>query len=349
MRSPKLRAGDLVEVRSRAEILATLDADGCIDGMPFMAEMLRYCGQRLRVSKVAHKTCDTATKTGGRWLKDIVHLEDTRCDGAAHGGCEAACLLFWKTHWLKKIDAAAPQRAPANDASSPAVLEQFASRREAGETIYRCQATQLPLASRLLRWWDIRQYIADVTSGNESFGRVARVLVLSWCRALMRLGIGYRIFRSLHDSAHRALMGQQSPLGCGRIPSGTSTPSVELNLRAGERVRVRSHEEILATLDAANNKNRGMRFDAEMVPYCGREYRVARRVNRLIDESNGRMVQMKNSCIVLDGVVCKSQYSQDRLLCPRAITPYWREIWLQRVAAQTAPAPQAAPADAATD
>ena len=39
-----LRPGDVVEVRPAAEILATLDADGALDGMPFMPEMARVCG-----------------------------------------------------------------------------------------------------------------------------------------------------------------------------------------------------------------------------------------------------------------------------------------------------------------
>jgi hypothetical protein len=36
---------------------------------------------------------------------------------------------------------------------------------------------------------------------------------------------------------------------------------------------------------------------------------------------------MKNPCIVLEGVICKSDYHR---LCPRAIYPYWREAWLKR-------------------
>ena len=45
-----LRAGDLVEVRSLKEILATLDSAGTLEGMPFMQEMVRYCGKRFRVA-----------------------------------------------------------------------------------------------------------------------------------------------------------------------------------------------------------------------------------------------------------------------------------------------------------
>src|SRR4051812_48854491 len=89
-----LRAGDFVEVRSASEIMATLDERGTLDGMPFMPEMLRYCGQRLRVYKRADKTCDTVGRTGSRHMPDTVHLEGLRCDGASHGGCQAQCLLY---------------------------------------------------------------------------------------------------------------------------------------------------------------------------------------------------------------------------------------------------------------
>src|SRR5262245_6139967 len=97
----RFRAGDLVEVRSKEEILATLDEHGCVDNMPFMPEMLQHCGQRFHVGAVAHKTCDTARQTyKGRRLAETVHLAGLRCDGSAHGGCQAECSLFWKDIWL---------------------------------------------------------------------------------------------------------------------------------------------------------------------------------------------------------------------------------------------------------
>src|SRR6266576_686778 len=95
------RVGDLVEVRSKEEILASLDRHGCFESMPFMPEMLQFCGKQFRVSAVAHKTCDTVRGTGGRRLQRAVHLGLIRCDGSAHGGCQADCSLFWKDVWLK--------------------------------------------------------------------------------------------------------------------------------------------------------------------------------------------------------------------------------------------------------
>jgi hypothetical protein len=106
-----------------------------------------------------------------------------------------------------------------------------------------------------------------------------------------------------------------------------------LNLQPGELVRVKSHEEILATLNI-DSKNRGMGFDAEMVPFCGKTYRVLRRVTQILDEKTGKMQEMKNPCIILDDVICEGRYSYCRMFCPRAIYPYWREIWLERVAVE---------------
>jgi hypothetical protein len=83
--------GEMIEVRSKAEILAMLDERGRFDGMPFMPEMFQYCGQRFPVYKRAHKTCDTVSgDCRSLALEDGVHL-DLRCDGSAHGGCQAAC------------------------------------------------------------------------------------------------------------------------------------------------------------------------------------------------------------------------------------------------------------------
>ena len=103
-RAAPLRPGERIVVRSEAEILATLDADGRVDGLPFMPEMLAYCGQTFRVFKRADKTCDTVGSTAMRRLHDTVHLEMLRCDGSAHGGCQAECLLYWKEAWLARVD-----------------------------------------------------------------------------------------------------------------------------------------------------------------------------------------------------------------------------------------------------
>src|ERR1700726_4978131 len=103
-----LRAGEWVEIRSKSEILTTLDQQSQLDGLPFMPEMFAFCGRRFRVYKSAHKTCDYSVYPfHSRRLARTVHLE-TRCDGGAHGGCQAGCLLYWKYDWLKLVSEDSP-------------------------------------------------------------------------------------------------------------------------------------------------------------------------------------------------------------------------------------------------
>ena len=75
-----------------------------------------------------------------------------------------------------------------------------------------------------------------------------------------------------------------------------------------------------------------MSFSAEMAPYCGGMFRVHKRVSQIIDEKTGKMLKFKNDCIILEGVICQARYNRKMIFCPRSTYPYWREIWLERVA-----------------
>lgn len=345
-----LRAGDWVEVRSQEEILATLDERGRLQNLPFMPEMLQYCGRRFRVFKRADKTCDYIQKWSIRRMEDAVHLEGVRCDGSGHEGCQSGCLIFWKEAWLKRAEQdlvpadtlGASGRSNSGTAGSCTVdLLHGACRRASadGETLYSCQATDVPNFTSYMSFWDPRQYIRDLRSGNLDSGMAGKFKahrLLEFLLAVVRLAqasvIG--LFNELQEQRH----GSRYPFIAG---GAAKTPSEALHLQPGELVEVRSKEEILATLDEGQ-KNRGLWFDSEMLPYCGGIYRVLRRVNRVIDEKSGKLLDLKNSCIVLEGVVCKADYHR---LCPRAIYPFWREAWLKRAINTPASIPEAAAAE----
>ena len=317
-----LRVGEIVEVRSEAEILATLDGRGELESLPFMPEMLQFCGRRFRVDKLAVKLCDTIGSTGMYRMPNAVHLEALRCDGQAHGGCQAGCLIYWKEAWLKRIPPGEPGPAPAPGCTLAMLTA--ATRRPAdpaapGEERYACQATELLRAApERIPAWDARQYLQDVRSGNASLLATIRAVAIG-------------LFNEYQDFSRRFVPrplrirdGRRYPFIEGRLQN---TPVQTLELQPGERVRVKRRDEIVSTLDV-NNANRGMSFDAEMVGYCGQEARVLRRVERIIDEKSGRMLQLKNPCIVLDDVTCPGSYHRQ---CPRGIYQYWREIWLERL------------------
>ena len=331
----KLKVGDWVLVRTREEILGTLDSNAELDGMPFMPEMFQFCGKRFQVYKRAHKTCDTVFPVRGRRVADAVHLE-ARCSGLAHGGCQASCLLFWKTAWLKPVDGNDHDfKGVTSQANPPAESFVYACTNsidpQDSAVRYRCQATRLPYATTDLEWWDPRQYVEDFTSGNVGIGRILSGVVYMAAYALTRAGLGLgRPIRWFYDRFYPLWGGAPFPRRIGSIPDEKPTPTKTLNLQPGEIVQIKPYKEILQTLNMSN-RNRGLYWDAEEVPYCGKAFRVLKRVDRIINERTGKMQEMKTPAVILDSVICESRYSECRLNCPRSIYPYWREIWLERV------------------
>ncbi len=332
-----LRVGEWVEIRGQDEILATLDNRGCLNGVPFMPEMLQHCGRTFRVFKRADKTCDNIAAWSIRRMKDSVHLDGLRCDGSAHGGCQAGCLIFWKEAWLKRVDGNPSNsfKAPASDrelsVSHAAERLIAASQRvnSDNETIYFCQATEVRNFTSEMRWWDPRQYVRDVRSGNLSTGladnsRAQRALDVLLATLTLIRALTITLFNREREKHQETVF----PLIAGSLEK---TPIETSDLEPGELVQVRSKEEIVATLDR-QNRNRGLLFDCEMLPYCGGIYRVLRRVHHIVDERTGKMMHMKYPCIVLEGVVCQSDFHR---LCPRAIYSYWREGWLRRAARES--------------
>jgi hypothetical protein len=337
-----LRAGDWVRIKSKAEILRTLDADGRLDNLPLMPQMLDFCGQKFRVAKRAHKTCDTVNRTGGRSLPATVHLDDLRCDGNAYGGCQASCLLFWKEAWLERLDESEAWSTVALEpATSKAVCsEQIVHDRTlahdqpaTGGPKYSCQATTLPEFTRPLPWWNAAQYVEDYSSGNASLRRLLSGFIYALYYPLSRPGRRNPIgppFRWLYDRVVSLWDGVPFPRRTGLIPLGQPTPQTNLNLQPGDWVRVKPYDKILASIDR-NNKNKGLFFDAEMVPFCGKTFQVRTRVARFIGEDTGLMINLRTPAVILENAWCQSRYSDRRMLCPRAIYSWWREEWLERI------------------
>ncbi len=319
-----LRPGELVEIRRPGEILASLDAEGKLDGLPFMPEMRSYCGQRFLVSHRADSTC-----AGGqpRRIENAVHLQGLRCDGSGHYGCQAACLILWKEAWLRRAIessdgnthcAASNGQASlshesvephANDGST-AERERLSCAVERADEKLACQATELNSASCPIVLERGAKYLAGVVRDCRS-AKIGR----------SELGILARYSRGkLVLAAFTAWV--RAPWNAKRFKK---TPSERLDLQVGEWVQVRSAREILQTLDR-NGCNRGMEFKAEMFQFCGSKFPMLARMERRIDERTGMMREFRNECILLAGVHCHGQ----RSFCARGNYHYWREIWLRR-------------------
>jgi len=298
--SDQLLPGDVVRVLSEREILATLDENGTFEKLPFMPEMLDFCGRTFRVSRQAFKTCVDDTEMRG--LNNTVFLEEVRCDGSNHGGCARACLIFWKTAWLKRADASSLAPLPWKPKVSRADLLSIAQR----DGQFFCQSTEILNASKPLPWWEPRQYLWDLKYNRTS--------LVNWVQSLF-IAFYNKIAFILKRNSWKFVAG-----------SGNA-PTVEpLHLRPGDMVRVKSLNQIRETLDE-NGKHNNLLFAPTMTSFCGKELRVRDRVENIILEGSTRQRKV-NDTVLLEDAICDGVCHR---LCPRQSFLFWRECWLERV------------------
>lgn len=95
--------GEWVEVKSKAEIVISLDSQRRCKGLEFMPGMEQFCGQRLRIRKTVRAIFDERA-----WrmlkIKNTYLLEGSICEGRGmyeKEGCDRCCYYFWKEDWLK--------------------------------------------------------------------------------------------------------------------------------------------------------------------------------------------------------------------------------------------------------
>ena len=310
MKEHKLLAGDLVCVRSPDEIQSTLDGDGTLDGVPFMPEMLDWCGKSFRVQRRVVKTCVDGFPHARHFpANDVVILDGPRCDGHGHDGCKRGCRIFWKEAWLQTVDAAA-----ARTQGSQTGFEQLRAslKVKSDEHHYFCQSTELLRSTEAfpsnVKLWKVRIPLREIRNGDRSVSEIARLFVV-WCWQKLRRAAG----------ADRWLRGPH-----------VRTPGAPLHLKPGDLVRVKTHAQIVATLDQ-KSRNRGMSLCDEMMRSCGGAAEVRHRVDRLIDERTGTMREIADTVTLQNEkngreCLCEGQLGD----CPRGELMFWREIWLAR-------------------
>jgi len=101
-----LKVGDIVRIRSKEQILQTLNKENKLDGCFFMNEMWQYCGSRQKVLKRVEYFFDERAAKLYK-ARHIVLLEGVHCSGKQGSvvpRCDRNCYIFWKEDWLEKTD-----------------------------------------------------------------------------------------------------------------------------------------------------------------------------------------------------------------------------------------------------
>ena len=309
--SSGLRVGDVVEIRSFKEIIDTLDNDGTKDGLPFMPEMLRFCGKQFTIyQRVIQSVIDTAGlseygETHVRSFKgmSVFILRNLRCCGENHGGCQRGCTIFWKEAWLKKIDAISKNNVDKNEETNNEELK-LKTIDDNGK--YYCQSTQFYSTTR------------NITKSQ-------RFLNLALNIRYDNYGI-FKLLRLLSIWSYWKLFNKFF----GDFPKGKlkKTPDEILNLQHDDIVEVKPLKEIVKTLNK-NGRNKGLHFSPDMIKHCGKRYKVRNRAEKIIFEATGEIHNLSNT-VFLEGVFADSAYYAFGG-CPRDDFAYWREIWLKKV------------------
>lgn len=310
----RLQAGTIVYVRPVQQILATLNQQGTLDGLPFMTEMLRYCGQRCRVASHVEATCVLGSGLRRFELDDVVTLEGVRCDGQAHEDCEVACVIFWKEAWLSRKSLPGPGNLDPR--FEPGTIELLSG----------SHSRQLVCQSTALR------------SATEPVGRCRKYALI--IKHLLTRRIGFRLmvryagpalFWRLVGPFYRFGKGVKAKLaakGPAELPDRCSSEGAPLPLKPGDWVQVRTKQEIQQTLDS-NARNAGLSFTLDMFPYCGGTYQVRSPIHTIIRETDGRRVHLHNT-VSLNQVTCRGLLHCG--VCPREHFLWWRDAWLKRAA-----------------
>jgi hypothetical protein len=292
-------------VRTEREILATLDADGKLEGMPFMPEMTRFFGQTFRVGRRVVKTCVEGNAI--RRLTATVLLEGLRCDGAFHEGCQRNCLYFWKDAWLEPVEAGDEGSRDPGPVLAPKAAagwtERFPTR---SDERFICQSTELLGATQALSRWDLTHLLTEIRVGELSIPLFLQILA--------------------HTLANRV----RELFGLKRLGQLTGTrenfTKGDLNLKPGEWVEIKPAQEIRRTLDG-EGRNRGLSFEPTMMDFTEGRFQVDFPIQRIISERTGLMVPLVHT-VALKGVNCTGLCAKN---CPRNNTLYWREAWLRRI------------------
>jgi hypothetical protein len=306
----KLRAGNWVEVKTPEEIAQTLDADGTLDGLPFMPEMIGFCGKRFRVLNQARKACVEVRPQGPFIDMREFHghtvwvIEGLRCTGVDHDGCQRGCLYYWKSAWLRKVEAGGSVLQVSQ--VSDGLLRQRLKSKAAPDR-YFCQSTELVKATKPLSVRGRLQLcVKDIGSGNVGVAKMIEMIVRP-------------VFWKMVEKFIRPRYVQ------GALKQ---TPLIKLDLTRGEIVQIRPAEEIKATLNR-KGCNRGLRYDIGLNELCGTRHQVRERLDKIIVESTGQMVQLQGT-VTLEDTTCLC-YMNALGGCTRQDLVYWREAWLKPI------------------
>lgn len=100
-----IQPGELVQVRSKEEIIATLNKQDRHRGLLFDGAMLSHCDGIYRVLRRVHRIVDEKTGKMLEMKYPCIALEGVTCQWDYHRLCpRSTCTPYWRENWLKRVE-----------------------------------------------------------------------------------------------------------------------------------------------------------------------------------------------------------------------------------------------------
>jgi hypothetical protein len=103
IKQPKFHENQKVKVKTKQDIILTLNEKNKLNSLLFMGQMFNYCGQEHRICKIV-KHIYMEKMIAPTAILYILH--GLRCDGISESfsqRCDRTCNLVWHENWLEEI------------------------------------------------------------------------------------------------------------------------------------------------------------------------------------------------------------------------------------------------------
>lgn len=298
--APLFTGGEVVRIRTREEILLTLDANSSLDGCLFAGQMLDWCNTTQRVLKVVRCVFDECEYRMYETKYPFYILDGLICDGCVsefEHVCDHGCQLLWHEEWLE-------------EGSENYVFETDESIQCGIDEKTENTPTESILAPRSCQL----KAIDEIKNRNSWFENIMQYrITILWS---VKINFIYTL-----NSLSRLFAANQNKYG-ENLPS-------DGDIRPGDAVRVLGKNELKTILDAGN-KYKGCQFVPEMFQFCDKEFVVLKTVKYFFDERQKRMCRC-NDIYLLSGVMCSGRRRAFSIPCDRSCFYFWHKHWLRKI------------------
>ena len=128
-------------------------------------------------------------------------------------------------------------------------------------------------------------------------------------------------FTFLKNRLLRILIKSKNPATSFTLP--------QVELKAGDLIRIRSEVEMRSILDDWGG-TKGCIFTPEMYKYCDTSQKVFKKIDFFYDEVKQKMCKCRN-IIILENVVCSGRRKLFPADCDRNCFLFWHTLWVEKL------------------